>query len=60
MLSKTVNTLLTKIVKLCLTNIIKLCLSRIVKIMFVKLCLTKNCYLIKFIKHNFTNRPFGM
>ena len=54
---------LTNIVKLCLTNAVKLCLTRIVKLYLTniaKLCLTRIVKLVKFIKHNFTHRPFGV
>ena len=50
-----VNSCLVKIVKLYLTNSVKLCLTRI-----VKLCLTNIVKLVKFVKHNFTHRPFGL
>ena len=55
MLTKIVNQCLTIIVNLCLTNVVKLCLKNI-----VKLCLTNIVKLVKFIKHNFTHRPFGV
>ena len=52
-LTKIVNQYLTIIVSLCLTNIVNLCL-------IVKLCLTNIVKLVKFVKHNFTHRPFGV
>ena len=54
MLTKIVNQCLTIIVK-CLTNIVNLCLTN-----FVKLCLTTIVKLVKFVKHNFTHRLFGV
>ena len=62
-LTKIVNQYLTIIVSLCLTNIVNLCLTNIVNLCLtniVKLCLTNIVKLVKFVKHNFTHRPFGV
>ena len=53
-LMKIVNQCLTIIVR-CLTNVVNLCLSNV-----VNLCLTTIVNLVKFVKHNFTHRPFGV
>ena len=63
MLTKILNQCLTIIVRLCLTNIVNLCLTNVVKLCLknsVKLCLTNIVKLVKFVKHNFTYRPFGV
>ena len=55
-----VNLCLTNIMNLCLTNIVNFCLTTIVNLCLtniVNLCLTT---IVKFIKHNFTHRPFGV
>ena len=54
MLTKIVNQCLTIIVR-CLTNVVNLCLSNV-----VNLCLITIVNLVKFVKHNFTHRPFGV
>ena len=62
MLTKIVNQCLTIIVR-CLTNIVNLCLTNVVNLCltnFVKLCLTTIVKLVKFVKHNFTHRLFGV
>ena len=43
---------LTNVVNLYLTNVVNLCLINV-----VNLCLTT---IVKFVKHNFTYRPFGV
>ena len=51
---KIVNQCLIKIVR-CLTKVVNLCLTNV-----VNLYLTTIVELVKFIKHNFTHRPFGV